>query len=74
MSNITKQSVKLETGDLTGEDVPDAIADTLFDAVDRLFLDGDPEEELTNHFFTIRFDKTESNGIAATVTASEKRN
>ena len=74
MSNITKQSVKLETGDLAGEDVPDVIVDTLFDAVDRLFLDGETEEELTSHFFTLRFDKTEGNGIAATVTASEKRN
>lgn len=74
MTQITKQSIKIELEN-EGYDSPrDLLEDTLFNAVSML-AENDGEEDLilTTRFFTLRFDETDGGTIAATITASEKR-
>lgn len=74
MTQITKQSIKIELENEGYESQRDLLEDTLFNAVSML-AENDEEEDLilTTRFFTLRFDETDSGTIAATITASEKR-
>lgn len=74
MTQITKQSIKIELENEGYESQRDLLEDTLFNAVSML-AENDSEEDLilTTRFFTLRFDETDSGTIAATITASEKR-
>lgn len=73
MAHIARQSVKIEFGNIENEKVEDLMFDALAGATERMFGDDPCEETLTSHFFTVRFDRTDIDGIAATVTAAEKR-
>ena len=74
MANIAKQSIRIELNS-NGYDDPQALfEDTLYEAVERLIPDPEFQPEfLTAHFFTMRFDKLNDGGLAATLTASEKK-
>lgn len=74
MTQITKQSIKIELENEGYEFQRDLLEDTLFNAVSML-AENDGEEDLilTTRFFTLRFDETDDGTIAATITASEKR-
>ena len=74
MANIAKQSIRIELNS-NGYDDPQALfEDTLYEAVERLIPDAEFQTEcLTEHFFTMRFDKLNDGGLAATLTASEKK-
>ena len=74
MTQITKQSIKIELENEGYESQRDLLEDTLFNAVSML-AENDDEEDLllTTRFFTLRFDETDDGTIAATITASEKR-
>lgn len=74
MANIAKQSIRIELNS-NGYDDPQALfEDTLYEAVERLIPDPEFQSEfLTEHFFTMRFDKLNDGGLAATLTASEKK-
>ena len=74
MTQITKQSIKIELENEGYESQRDLLEDTLFNAVSML-AENDEEEDLilTTRFFTLRFDETGNGTIAATITASEKR-
>jgi hypothetical protein len=74
MTQITKQSIKIELENEGNESQRDLLEDTLFNAVSML-AENDEEEDLilTTRFFTLRFDETDSGTVAATITASEKR-
>ena len=74
MANIAKQSIRIELNS-NGYDDPQALfEDTLYEAVERLIPDPEFQPEfLTEHFFTMRFDKLNDGGLAAALTASEKK-
>lgn len=74
MTQITKQSIKIELENEGYDSQRDLLEDTLFNAVSML-AENDNEEDLilTTRFFTLRFDETDGGTIAATITASEKR-
>lgn len=79
MANIQKQSIKIE---LEPEDVNSTAAeileDAFYEAISRIVQEsgGTPEDEqnlLLSKFFTMRFDETDNDGIAVTLSCSEKR-
>lgn len=74
MAKIAKQSVKVELVNEGYDSQRDLLEDTLYTAVNML-SENESEEDLllTTRFFTMRFDETENGTIAATVTASSKR-
>ena len=75
MTTITKQSVKIELENTDYESQRDLLEDTFYAAL-SMISENDNEEDLilTSRFFTLRFDETAEGTIAATITASEKRN
>ena len=73
MAHVARQSVKIEFWDINDEAPEDLMFDALANATERMFGDQPCEDVLLDHFFTVRFDRTDIGGIAATVTASEKR-
>lgn len=74
MAKIAKQSVKVELVNEGYDSQRDLLEDTFYTAVEML-SENEAEEDLllTSRFFTLRFDKTNDGTIAATVTASAKR-
>ena len=74
MANIAKQSIRIELNPSDYYDPQALFEDTLYEAVERLIPDPEFQPELlTEHFFTMRFDKLNGGGLAATLTASEKK-
>lgn len=77
MSNVTKQSVKIEmtAEDANACDQRDLLEDALFEALDKFEMtEGcDTVNYLKRKFFTIRFDEADADTIAVTVTSSDKR-
>lgn len=70
MSNVNRISVKVEVDPEEHDTDLDMVAETFDEA---LSLIGCGYEDITDKFFTIRFDKTSEDGIAATVSAASKR-
>lgn len=74
MSKIAKQSVKVELVNEGYASQRDLLEDTFYTAVEMLSEnEGEEDLLLTTRFFTLRFDETNDGTIAATVTASAKR-
>ena len=75
MTTIAKQSVKIELENTDYESQRELLEDTFYTAL-SMISENDNEEDLilTRRFFTLRFDETAEGTIAATITASEKRN
>ena len=74
MAKIAKQSVKVDLVNEGYDSQRDLLEDTFYTAVNTL-SENEAEEDLllTTRFFTMRFDETDNGTIAATVTASAKR-
>lgn len=74
MANVAKQSIRIELNASDYEDLQTLFEDTLYEAVDRLIPEiEDQPDFLTEQFFTMRFDRLNDGGLAATLTASEKK-
>lgn len=70
MSSINRISVKVEVEPEEHETDLDLVAETFDEA---LSLIGCGYDDITDKFFTMRFDETPDGGIAATVSAAGKR-
>lgn len=73
MANVFKQSVRIELDPAEFDNVRDLFEETLYEAISRLVADDAQESFLTSQFFTMRFDAAPDGGLAATMTASEKK-
>lgn len=74
MAGIAKKSVRIELNHHEyGDDTQLLIEDTFYEALDSLMPKEGDDDFLTSYFFSMRFDHLNNGGMAATVTASDKK-
>lgn len=77
MPKINKNSIKVELDPAEYEnDFRTMFDETFYEAIEQMSLSTDQNDLdfMLSKFFTVRFDRTKEGAVAATITATSKRN